>query len=115
MKHKEIILAFISVVFTTVLLTTRNVSMSSTTQTMLIALFTVTALAYGAFVFNEHPVDEREYELSLIASKYAYLAGAGVVTIGIIVQTIDHSLQVWLPIALASMVIAKSMTHYFKK
>ncbi len=115
MKHKELVLAFISIAFTAILLSTRNVSMSGTTQTMLITLFTIAVLAYGAFVFNERPADEREYELSLITSKYAYLVGAGIITVGIVVQTIDHSLGPWLPITLAGMVIAKSMAHFFKK
>ena len=115
MKHKELVLAFVAVGLTIVLLSTRNVTMSAPAQTMLIAAFTVAVLVYGAFVFNERPADEREYENSLFADKYAYVVGAGILTLGIIVQTIDHTLDIWLPVALASMVAVKSITHYINK
>ena len=108
----EPLLAVLALGLTTVLLVTRDVDMSATTQNMLLAFFTVAVLAYSAFIYREQPADEREFEVSLIASKHAYILGAALLSIGIVVQSLDHNLDPWLPIILAAMVITKSLSYF---
>ena len=116
MKIKKVanepLLALLAVGLTTVLLVTRNVDMSATTQNMLLLFFTVAVLAYSTFIYRERPADEREYEVSLIASKHAYIIGSAVLTAGIILQSLNHDLDPWLPIVLAIMVVTKSLSYF---
>jgi hypothetical protein len=108
----EPLLALIALLLTVVLLITRDLSMSATTQNMLLAFFTVAVLAYSTFIYHERPADEREYELSLVASKHAYVIGSAIMSVGIVVKVIDHTLDVWLPITLAAMVITKTLSYF---
>lgn len=114
-RMAEPFLAFAALVLTATLLMSRNADMSDMTQMTMLGFFTLAVLAYGAFLFRENPADEREHELSMVASKYAYLLGSAVLTVGIIVQTLDHKLDPWLPIALTVMVAVKSVTYFIKK
>ena len=110
----EPFLALLALSLTAILLLTRDVSMSMVTQNMLLAIFTIVVLVYSAFIYRERPADEREYELSLIASKHACIVGSAILSAGIIYQVYDHSLDVWLPITLAGMVIAKTMSYFLQ-
>ncbi len=114
-RIQEPALAAAALMFTLALLATRNMSMSDMGLMTMLGLFTVALLGYSAFVFRENPADEREHELSLVASKYAYLVGSVVLCVGIVVQTLDHTLDPWLPVVLASMVIAKSLAYFIRK
>ena len=108
----ELFFALLALTVTAVLLFTRDVSMSATVQNMLLAFFAVAVLAYTTFIYREMPADEREYEMSLIASKRAYLVGSALLSVGIVVQVIRHELGFWLPTILASMVIVKTISYF---
>ncbi|MFT4532455.1 MAG: hypothetical protein ACI9T8_000478 [Candidatus Saccharimonadales bacterium] len=111
----EPVLAFVSLALTALLFATREVSMSDMTQMLLMGIFTAAILAYSALIFRESPADEREAEISLIASKHAYLVGSTILTVGIIVQSTNHELDMWLPAALSAMVIVKLISYFKQK
>ncbi len=90
----------------------RDIDMSYTAQTMLLGVFVAAVFGYAVFIYRENPVDEREQSISLQASKYAYLLGAAVLSLGVVIQSLDHELDIWLPLALGSMVFAKSLGYF---
>ena len=75
-----------------------------------IALLAVLVFGLGIFIWRESPRDEREYAVVVQAGRSAYLAGAAVLTVGVAVQTLQHRIDVWLVLALATMVIAKAVS-----
>ena len=77
-------------------------------QLMAVALFVAAFAAFATFMWREHAVDERESLHRLIASRAAFLAGAGILVAAIVVQSFSHDVDPFLPLALGTMVIAKA-------
>lgn len=77
-----------------------------------IVILSLLVFGLGVFVWHESPKDEREYELTANAGRTAYLVGGAVMTIGVAVQTLNHSVDVWLVLALAGMILGKAATSY---
>ena len=84
--------------------------MPSASQMILLGVFAVLFMIFIAFVWQEHPADERESHHVFLAGRMAFLVGSGVLACGIIVQLSLHALDVWLPIALGSMLLSKMAT-----
>ena len=79
-----------------------------------IAMLALLVFGFGIYVWRESPQDEREYQESAQAGRLAYLVGAGFLTVGVAVQTMHHSLDIWVVLALASMVLAKIASGLIK-
>ena len=75
------------------------------TASMIALVALVAAFIY--FVFREEPRDEREAHQSLVGGQASYMTGAGILLLGIVLQSFAHNLDLYLPIALGSMVVAK--------
>ena len=110
--QSEPLVVLLTVATLVALLATRDIAMSDMVSAMLIGFFVIIFSAFTLFVWRESPADERELALSMDASKHAYLAGAGVLSLGVVVQAINHTLDIWLPFALLIMVITKTISLY---
>ena len=110
--HSEPALAFTTLFLTIALIGTRSVSMSDMVQTMMLGVFVAVIFAYTGLIYREKPTDEREYELSLMAGKHAYLVGGAVLTVGVVAQSLNHDLDIWLPLTLGSMVFVKTLSYF---
>ena len=80
-------------------------------------LLSVAIIAFGIFFWRETYRDEREQLHGLQAGRLSYLAGGGIIVVAIVYQTVTHTLDVWLVIALAVMVSTKlgvSAWNYYK-
>lgn len=73
---------------------------------MVVGLIVVFALS-ASFIWRENVKDEREALHRFMASRIAYLTGAGGLVIGIIVQSFQHNLDGWLVFILGVMIFAK--------
>lgn len=69
--------------------------------------------AFSVFVLMERAGDERENEHRHSAGRAAFLAGGAVLIVGIIIQTLAHTLDPWLVWALLAMVAAKSIARVY--
>ena len=107
---REPVLAGLTLVMIGTIIGTKDVSMSDEVSMMIVGLFAVALFGYIALIHREKPADEREQQISFAAGKYAYTVGAVVLSVGIIAQSMRHDLDVWLPIALGSMVLTKLAT-----
>lgn len=76
---------------------------------VVISIATLAVLVFGLsiFVWRETPRDEREYVQVAQAGRAAYLVGSAVLTAGVAVQTLQHDVDVWLVVGLASMILSK--------
>ncbi len=81
----------------------------------LVALVCVTVLllVWASFVLSETAVDEREVYLKTQSGRVAYVAGLAVLLVALIVQTLSHTIDPWIPVALAVMVVAKHATRLY--
>lgn len=68
---------------------------------------------FGIFVLKERAIDEREEKHRLQASRIAFLVGATLLVAGIVIRTLDHTLDPWLLITLITMIGAKLIARLY--
>lgn len=81
-------------------------------------LMAVTALlvVFGIFaslILRERARDEREGEHRMQAGRVSFLVGSFLLIVGISYQSLMHGLDIWLPIVLVAMILAKLGTHLY--
>ncbi|MDQ3089840.1 MAG: hypothetical protein M3Q24_01655 [bacterium] len=81
---------------------------------MILGLVVVFSI-FSVFIWKENPQDEREGLHKMMADRTAFLVGAGVLVIGIIVQSLKHSLDTWLVFTLAGMILAKTISLIYSQ
>lgn len=81
--------------------------MPSTVVMMLIALLLGATAFFAGVIWNEKKGDEREVLHRASAGRIAFIAGISVLSLGIALQSLSHSVDVWLVAALIIMVLAK--------
>lgn len=115
MKNKllfqEIIVACALVVLVLAFLDPFMLWMPSKLSMVLFLLAVVVFMIFAVFVWREQAQDEREVYNRLQASRIAWLTGAGILLVGLIVQGFAYAVDPWLVAALAGMIIAKSITR----
>lgn len=62
---------------------------------------------FASFILRETVIDEREGQHRTLAGRNAFLAGAGILTLGIVVQGYTHTVDSWLVVSLIVMVVVK--------
>ena len=81
-------------------------------MTMLVIIAAL-VFAWAAFIFSENASDEREEWHRTHAGRAAYLSAAVILTVALVYQGITHTIDFWIPITLAVMVIAKLFTRFY--
>ena len=66
---------------------------------------------FASFILREKSVDEREYQHKSLAGRNAFLAGSGILVLGIVVEGYTHTVDPWLVIALVMMILVKIATR----
>jgi signal transduction histidine kinase len=72
----------------------------------LLASATLVAV-FAGFVARENGDDERDVAHRALAGRMGYLAGLAILTIALLAEGLAHTLDIWVPLALAGMVVAK--------
>lgn len=81
---------------------------------MVMGMLAVTLALFGlfaSFILREKSLDERDDQHKALSGRNAFLAGSGVLTLGIVVQGYTHSVDSWLVITLIVMVVVKIITR----
>ena len=68
---------------------------------------------FASFILREKSVDEREDQHKALAGRNAFLAGSGVLMLGIVVQGYTHTVDPWLVVTLITMVVVKLITRHW--
>jgi len=81
---------------------------------MVMCMLAVTLGLFGifaTFILRESMIDERDIQHRTLAGRNAFLTGAGMLTLGIVVQGYTHAVDPWLVIALVAMIVVKMGTR----
>ena len=89
--------------------------MPNTLLIMMIAGLIVVFALFASFIWRENAQDEREALHRFMAGRIAYLAGAGLSVVGIIIQSLQHNLDGWLVGILGIMIFAKIIGLVYSK
>jgi len=68
---------------------------------------------FASFILRERSADERDDQHKSLAGRNAFLAGSGILTLGIAVQGYTHTVDPWLVLALIGMVMVKIATRHW--
>ena len=68
---------------------------------------------FASFILREKSIDEREEQHKSLAGRNAFLAGSGILMLGIVVQGYSHTVDPWLVITLIGMVAVKLITRHW--
>jgi len=104
---QEIFIAVVLGVLAVLLLNPAELWMPDEFVMMAVAGLLVVFAAYAGFVWKEMGGDEREDLHRLFAGRVGFLVGAGVLVLGIGVQSFSHKVDPWLVVALVVMIAAK--------
>ena len=108
LKTKEMLLGVTVVLLLFALANPFDLYMLSMNGMLALALLIAAFLAFASLAWGERGVtDEREIAHQALTGRIAYLAGSMALLLGIILQSLDHTLDVFLVVALGGMVLAK--------
>lgn len=103
----EISISLILIVLLAALWHPFGAAMPSQMEMTLIAGLVVVFSIFASFVWRERARDEREIWHKMIAGRIAFLVGAVVLVLGIIIQSFAHRLDAYLIFALMAMILGK--------
>jgi hypothetical protein len=109
----EFIISMVLIIMLILFINPFNFLMPGVVLMVMITVLTVIVVLFASLVWNENPKDERDYLHTMVAGRFAFLAGCIVLTLGIIIQSIQHNLSIWLPISLGVMVISKIISRIY--
>lgn len=103
----EMIISVVLIGLLILLLNPFDFLMTTPVQTMTIAAVLIIFISFCVFVWREKSRDEREQLHKQIASRFAYLSGASILIMAIVIQSLSHTLDPWIVIGLIVMILAK--------
>lgn len=62
---------------------------------------------FASFILRERSADERDDQHKSLAGRNAFLAGSGILMLGIVIQGYTHTVDPWLVITLVAMIVTK--------
>ena len=114
--QNEIIVAVVLIILILLFLNPFGFFMPDMLVYMMIAGVVVLFALFAGFVWKEKVRDEREQLHKMIAGRLAYLAGVGVLVLGIAVEgfTMAH-VDPWLLFALLAMILGKIFGFFYSR
>lgn len=104
---KELIVGIVLIGLLIVFWNPLGIGMPPAAGTMLALVLLVTFAAFAGLLWRENARDEREDLHRMLAGRVGYLAGAGVLVLGVFVQSVRHHVDPWLVLALVAMIVGK--------
>jgi hypothetical protein len=115
MKNKlsQIIIAIILIVLLVLIWNPAKFWMADMTVMLILILLVVIFSIFASFILREKVQDEREEAHRSLAGRAAFLTGSSILMIGILIQGFSHAVDIWLVLALVSMIIVKIGTRLY--
>lgn len=107
----DIILLVLLAALTALHVFPNSIVMSDGSQMMLLACILLFIVLFLSFMWREQPKDERDIHNLSNASRYGYIAGSIVLIIGIAWQSLQHTLDPFMLVALLVMIATKVLVH----
>lgn len=80
----------------------------------LIFIFLILLVIFLALLWKTKPEDEREDEHIKFGSKVSFIAGAGVLTLGMVYQSLTKDFDIWLPATLLAVIVTRLIAIIYK-
>ena len=109
----EIGISSVLVVLTVLLLNPFHFWMPNMVHMVMLALTLVIFALFAIFILREKIQDEREVVHRMLSGRVAFLTGGALLTIAIVVQSLQDAVDVWLVIVLVAMVLSKLITRIY--
>ncbi len=103
----EIVISLIMVIFLILLGNPFAMAMSDSMQMIVTFGLALVFVLFASFVWKEQVADEREVMHRYIASRFAYLTSTTLMTVGVVVKSLQHDYDRWLIFTLLFVVLAK--------
>jgi hypothetical protein len=113
--YNEFVISAVLIVLTVLFLDPFMIWMPDSAVYALIVALLVIFAVFAGFVWREKARDERDELHRMIAGRVGYLAGAGVIVLGVIYQTLFTHPDPWLILALLGMVFGKLASVYYSR
>lgn len=104
---QEIITALVLIILLALLINPFGIWMPTEAQMLIVAGLVVIFALFSGLVWRERGGDERQLLHRLQAGRFGYLAGALVLVVGIVVQSLRHEFDPWLAWALGLMIVVR--------
>ncbi len=88
--------------------------MPSSLQMLILACVLGLIATFLVLLWREQPGDEREMHNQAIASRSAYIVGSLVLIVALVIQSLRHELDGFIPIALLAMIATKIIVQRSK-
>jgi len=117
MKNKisEILVPVLLIILLVLFLNPFGFWMPTALVMTMLCFLVIIFLIFGVFLWKEKAGDEREQVHKMLSGRVAFLVGAGVLVLGIVVQEYRHNLDPWLIYALTAMILAKIGTLWYSR
>ena len=92
-----------------------NITMNNMALIVVSGLLLASFGVFAGLLWQEKAADEREGVIIDKAGRIGYLAGLSILVFALVVQSFDHSVDGWLVVAIATMIIAKQAYISLKK
>jgi heme/copper-type cytochrome/quinol oxidase subunit 2 len=104
---REVCISVVLVVLLFLCLNPLKIFMPTTLAMVILCVLVVLFCVFAVFVYKEKVQDEREEAHRSMAGRLAFLVGATILLIGIVVQDFQHQIDPWLVVALGAMIVTK--------
>lgn len=92
-----------------------NITMNNMALLVISGLLLASFGIFAGLFWQEHAADEREGAIVDKAGRLGYLSGLSVVVIALVVQSFNHTVDAWLVLTIAVMIISKNLYIALKK
>lgn len=109
----EVIVSLIILVVLGVFLTPNHLLMPNTINAMLLLSLVIAFLVFIGFIWRERSEDERDLVHIYKSGRISFFVGSSILVLGIIVQALQHDIDIWLLLGLFAMVLTKIISRTF--
>ncbi len=89
--------------------------MPSNLVMLAVGVFIAAFSLFSVLIWQENPRDEREAHITLTSDRLGFLAGAIVLSLGLVYEALKHQSTTTMALALSAMVLAKLIGKYLHK
>jgi hypothetical protein len=89
--------------------------MTNDLEMLVLGVMSLIVVAILVFMWKEDPVDEREEIHLLVAGRVSFFSTASILLVVLIVQTLQHNVDEWIPIILFVLLSSKILSVVYLK
>ena len=109
----EMVISIVLVILSVLLLNPFHFWMPNMIHMLMLAFTLVIFALFAVFILREKVRDERDTVHRMLSGRVAFITGSALLIIGIVVQSLQHAVDVWLVVVLVAMVLSKLITRMY--